>query len=794
MFDRTMFDRAMFDRRILLFAALFCFISQALALPVHVKLAWPAGTPANSIQSIHIQAVRTAGPPNNGAPLAFAADSPPAGTLLNLSEGVWQVLASAPGYWSQHADVTIASQTPAEVQIALWPAASLHGEIRTFAGEPLPHALILRLSSVEPSSATPSANKAAPPLSAPQSEPALPNADLLCQIDKGTWSCLGPAGLFDMELLASGYTPRYVWSVNLHPAGSNDLGRTVLRRAASLFGRAVLKDGSHPQGPCQAILQPDLERHGPGESDSGELANEQNFSVPVSRNGYFQVVGMMPGRHVLMVKCPAASGFRKLDLQAEGETQIDPPLRLEDLTLDIAVTPKLDPQGRPWQLTVDMTAPLYRRVANSDALSGGQWSRRGLMAGNYHVSINSSNGTLWLQKYFDLDARSRPLSLRLLSAKVAGRVSLSSMPVRAQVVFSNDAGGQSVTLQSDNNGRFQGTLPVTDPDATSWTVEARVAQPPVTQQLLGVNVPVGSGNTAWLDLELPSIAVRGSVVSPSGKPQAGADVTFEASNGFRTTTSTDAAGNFEMPDLPPGKYTAAADSQDGSSDRTPFEVTAGSSSELKLVLNPFPRIHFNVVSNDGPVANAAVQVWIKPGVPRAFARTDQNGSFEVTVPPGTTEVGLTVGAPGYAIKLARLKLPGENDSRADANTITLDDSGGTLVLNFHPPDGAPDNASMLYLVHDGAIQDARTISGWGANQAAAGGEGSATVDSIEPGKYALCSLADPSQVTAIWSGALPQDRCRTGSLEQGETLTLSPPAIPHPLQSSNTPANTQAAQ
>lgn len=793
MFDHTMFDRAMFNRGILVFAALFCFISQALALPVHVKLAWPAGTPAPSIQRIHIQAVRTAGPPNNGAPLAFAADSPPTGVLLNLSEGVWQVLASAPGYWSQRADVTIASQTPAEVQIALWPAASLHGQIMTSAGEPLPHALIVHLSSATPSSvgsssAAPSANKTAPPLSAPQSALFLPDADLLCQIDKGAWSCLGPAGVFDVELLASGYTPRYVWSVNLQRAGSNDLGRTVLRRAASLFGRALLKDGSPPQGPCRAILQPDLERRAPGESDSGALANEQSFTVPVSGHGYFQIVGMMPGKHVLMVKCPAASGFRKLDLQAEGETQIDPPLRLEDLTLDIAVTPKLDPQGRPWQLTVDMTAPLYRRVANSDALSGGRWLHRGLMAGNYHVSINSSNGTLWSQKYFDLDARSGPLSLRLMSAKVAGRVSLSSMPVRAQLVFSNDAGGQSVTLQSDNNGRFQGTLPVTDPDATSWTVEARVAQPPVTQQLLGVNVPVGSGNTAWLDLELPSVAVRGSVVSSSGKPQAGADVTFEASNGFRTTTSTDAAGNFEMADLPPGKYTAAAGSQDGSSDRTPFEVTAGSSSELRLVLNPFPRIHFNVVSSDGPVANAAVQVWIKPGVPRAFARTDQNGSFEVTVPPGTKEVGLTVGAPGYAIKLVRLKLPGENDS-AEANTITLDDSGGTLVLNFHPPDGAPDNSDMLYLVHDGAIQDGRTIAGWGANHAGAGGDGSATVDSIEPGKYALCSLADPSQVTAIWSGALPADRCKSGSLEQGETLTLSPPVIAHvPVQSSTSQA------
>lgn len=752
-------------------------------MPVHVTLDWPAGTPTSTIARVHIQAVRTAGPPESDN-LASEADAAPDGAVLNLGEGVWQVQASAPGYWSQHADITIASQAPANVQIAMWPAASLHGQITTSAGEPLPHSLLVRLIAIAPP-----ANKTSPQVSAPQSQPNLPNADLLCQIDKGTWSCLGPAGLFDMELESPGYTPRYVWGVNLK-AAENDLGPTVLRRAASIFGRAVMKDGSDPSGPCQAILQPDLERGGPQESDAvSALSGEREFTVPLSHRGYFQIVGMMPGKHVLMVKCPAASGFLELNLESAGETQINPPLRLQDLTLDIAVTPKVDPAGQPWQFTVDMTAPLYRRVANRDATSAdGHWLHRGLMSGNYHISVNSSDGTLWLQQYFDLNANSTPISLHLLSAKVAGRVSLGSIPVRAKLVFTNDAGGQSVTLQSDNNGRFQGVLPVTDVQATSWTVEAHVAQPPVTQQLLGVNVPV-SNNRAWLDLDLPAIAVHGSVVSPNGKPQQGAQVTCEDSNGIRNATSTDDAGNFEMPDLSPGKYTAVADSQDGSSDRTPFEVTANNSTALKLVLNPFRRVRFNVVSSDGPVTSATVQVWINPGVPRAFLQTDQNGNFEVSMPPGISEVGLTVGAPGYAIKLLRLQIPSENDDSSDANTITLDNTGGTLVLNFQPPDSPPDNSSMLYLVHNGTIQDARTLSGWGTSQAGTNGDGPATVDSIEPGKYALCALSDATQVTAIWSGALPPDRCRSGSLDQGETLTLSPPVIAHaPVQSSTSQA------
>jgi hypothetical protein len=288
-------------------------------------------------------------------------------------------------------------------------------------------------------------------------------------------------------------------------------------------------------------------------------------------------------------------------------------------------------------------------------------------------------------------------------------------------------------------------------------------------------VPVGGGATKWLDLELPTIAVRGSVVSVEGQPQHGVEVTFKNSSSIRTTTSTDDAGNFEMPDLPPGKYTATAASPEGSSDRTPFEVTEGSESDLKLVLNPSMRTAFYVVSSQGPVANAAVQVWIKPGVPRAFARTGQDGRFEVELPPGSTEVGLTIGAPGYALKLTRMKVPTDDDESPDsANTVALDDSGGKLVLNLQPPGGARDSSGTLYLVHDGAIQEALTIAGWGTEQAGSNGNRPAVVEAIDPGKYALCLVADPSQISALWSGPLPSDRCRTGAVEQGETLTLAP--------------------
>ena len=294
-------------------------------------------------------------------------------------------------------------------------------------------------------------------------------------------------------------------------------------------------------------------------------------------------------------------------------------------------------------------------------------------------------------------------------------------------------------------------------------VEAHVAQPPSTRRIAGVNVTsVAGGASAWIDLALPTIAVRGAVVSENGKPQPGTQVRFEDSGGRRTTTSSDDAGSFEMPDLSPGKYSAVAESDDGASDPAPFDVINGSEKALRLIVHPSMRIPFHVVSNQGPVSDAAVQVWIEPGVPRAFAHTDQNGRFEVKLPRGTTQVGLTVGAPGYAIKLTRVAVSDPSDPAQNDNTITLSTAGGTLELGFQPPEHALDPSATLYLAHNGAIQDARTIAGWGTSQAGTTGDGPAVVEAIEPGDYALCVLADPSEVATIWLGTLPP-----GSLPHG---------------------------
>jgi len=767
--------------RLLLVAGLALCGAQAGALPVHVALDWPTGMSTSAPISAHIQAIWAAGPANNGVPAGVEAEAGPDGAVLDLSDGVWQVQASAPGYWSQGAEVVVPRQASASVRIALWPAATLHGEIQMAGGEPTPEALEVRLDAIPDLADVISARQA----SDQQSKSRPDHAELRCRIEEGSWNCLGPAGLFDVRLEATRYTPQYQWGVSLKAAENTDLGRTPLLRTASVFGRAVRKDGSNPPGPCRATLRPEAMRGGSVPETETARQGETSFSVPLSLRGYFQVVGVSPGMYVLDVGCQAASGIRELSVHADGETRVDPPLLLEELTLDIAVEPKADPEGQPWQLTVDATAPSLRRFANKVRTSkDGRWARRGLSAGSYRVMVNSSNGTPWLQRDFELGAGSGPLSLRLSFVRVAGRALLGMQPVRARLVFFNDeAGGQPVTLTSDDSGSFHGLLPV-PPGApeTSWTVEARVARAPGVRRLSGVSVPsVAGGARPWLELALPTIAVRGTVVSEDGQPQSGVQVTFEEANKAQTMTSTDDAGSFELPELPPGKYTAVAESFEGTSERAPLDVAEGSENELKLVLKLSKRIPFYVVSSQGPVSDAAVQVWISPGVPRSLTRTDQDGRFDVKLPDGITEVGLTVGAPGYALKLTRMPVSATetpassgSDGSPNANTITLDASAGTIELDLKPPQSSFDTPVTPYLVHNGAIQEAGTLAGWGSGQAGVSSSETAEVEAVEPGVYALCFLAGSADLAAIWQGALPPDRCRKGLLEQGRTLTLSP--------------------
>jgi hypothetical protein len=150
-----------------------------------------------------------------------------------------------------------------------------------------------------------------------------------------------------------------------------------------------------------------------------------------------------------------------------------------------------------------------------------------------------------------------------------------------------------------------------------------------------------------------------------------------------------------------------------------------------------------------------------------LTRTDPDGRFEVDLPTGTTEVGLTIGAAGYPLKLTRVPV-------SEDRTITLGPSAGTLLLDLVGPGPASDAATTPYLVHGGAIEAAGALAGWGTPAAGLRSGGPTVIHAIEPGVYSLC-LVGPTELSALWRGVLPLGRCRRGTVQDGGTLTLSLP-------------------
>lgn len=239
----------MLGRGVLLIAALAACGSQARALPVHVALDWPAGKPAPALARAHIKAFRLAGGTESAAPIE--AEAGPDGVVLDLGDGVWQVQASTPGYWSQEAEVTLGPHTPppASVRFALWPAAILHGEILPAEGEPLPQELEIRLTAT-PASAGDLTVAQAP---GPRPGPSPSGAELHCRIDGEIWSCAGPAGLFDVRLEASGYAPRYEWGVSLKAAESTDLDEPSFAERRRSLGAQFVRTARIPQVPAGRV-------------------------------------------------------------------------------------------------------------------------------------------------------------------------------------------------------------------------------------------------------------------------------------------------------------------------------------------------------------------------------------------------------------------------------------------------------------------------------------------------------------------------------------------------------------
>jgi hypothetical protein len=132
---------------------------------------------------------------------------------------------------------------------------------------------------------------------------------------------------------------------------------------------------------------------------------------------------------------------------------------------------------------------------------------------------------------------------------VRGTVTLGGRPLRGRLTFSLAREGARVTLESDAEGSFGGTLPA----GRTFNVQVSAQVPRVERRLVNVPVP----DSGEIVLSLPDTRLGGRVVDERGRAQSRTLIAIRSLNPGSSEGAVqlhgDESGSFELRGLPPGR-------------------------------------------------------------------------------------------------------------------------------------------------------------------------------------------------------------------------------------------------
>ena len=120
---------------------------------------------------------------------------------------------------------------------------------------------------------------------------------------------------------------------------------------------------------------------------------------------------------------------------------------------------------------------------------------------------------------------------------------------------------------------------------------------------------------------------------------------------------TDSNGAYRIEDVPAGDYSPSFDTPDGFYPPNPIELAlrrtriqvTDRAAKFDVEITPASAIHGRLLDPDGrPVASAAIIAHPIDSIHAAMARTDEKGSFSVSVAPGKYRLQARPGSDGWA--------------------------------------------------------------------------------------------------------------------------------------------------
>jgi len=577
-----------------------------------------------------------------------------ADVALKLERDVpWRVTAESERCWAPPL-VIPAVDADETLTMYVWPSATVEGTFALPKGERPPARLEGRVEAE----------------STAEIGASIPATEIGCTVADARWRCTVPATLVDLRLSARGFVPQYFWAVDAQPGSGKALGAVNLLRGASVSGRVALPDRGRLPQDVDVELRPAVLTASPADE---RRAAARSRSARTNARGFYQFSGVADGLYVVVARKKGWSPVTR-EVRVDGSREAVaglmtlPPLARAEVLID----PPLDSAGRRWRVLLDRqtaraagTPPLAEGLAGAD----GRWWRDGVEAGSYLLRVSDGGGAVFELTRLDVVPNAPPLHLAFSSIALRGTVKIGDRPLRADLTFQPYEGSGSVTLASDENGEFAGTLP----REGMWRLEAT---PFGAEQILSrkkVEVRVRDG-VARVDVVFPGGVVSGRVVDEAGKPARSA-IRLRPKNGSMTYARSGEDGTFELVGVDPGPATIEASWKSESSGLLPITIGRDAAEEVTLTLRRKRVITGWVLAPSGtPVAGAVVHIVRAMSLEEAVS--GPAGDFNLSVPRGVAFVDIAISAAGYPVKL--IQLPISEEMETDPRFV-LGTSGGVLL-------------------------------------------------------------------------------------------------------------------
>lgn len=629
-------------------------------------------------------------------------------TDVNLGEGTWEITIASDLYWAAPA---FASETqPATLQ--LWPRGSMRGTLGTSA--PPSGELLVHFDSASADDRHPE-----------------PSGIVACPFANREWTCSLPAGVHDLRFSLSGFATEFRWSVNVAKEVTT-IAPLDFTPGSSVFGKVQLAARE------KADLRKGEISLQPRNADPRQKA--RRYSTKPDARGFFQLRGLAPGEYTLdAVLGDLTSDTRDVLIIGQTNASLKEPLVLaKPGRLDVRIHPPLDPQQKPWLVTLarSQSRNFADIIGASLASADGVWSHSKTLPGEYHLTVRQEEGGDWYDEWFTLTGtdRNRSIDVAVEGQRVQGTVMLGDRPLQAKIQFRDENGP---ALTTDEQGRFEGTLPRLKDDQATLFITSSTPDVQRTMNVKGARTPDGD-----LDfrIQLPATTILGRVVDEHGAPETNGIVRLDA-NGWNEFAQMVVRedGSFEFAGIAPGIYRLQADALGKASDIVSIDTANDATSNIEIVMRAEEQIKGLITMRGVPVSGAEV-VAIPRDKKIMLGRnivSDANGRFVATLPPGTRTYDIVVIPRGFYVTGGRITI----DPKTPDLRIGVGQDGGSLTID------APDDDSMLLLGYSGYEFSVEFLANASEGSVTrADGRRHMILPRLEPGPYSVCRNAKCANV------------------------------------------------